>query len=210
MSPAQYVQVVVQHPCRTMMDINARVSGIKQHCLIGSELPQSLLELDRIHCNRSIPPRHYTRIACGLSSSTSSTNQADNIRPAMIVHEREENIRIKILHPHARVMSPNHGFRGDIRQMYCQAGGGPLHYQAMMRSCEVAELWALYLIMREPNIDLQWLSAVFHALQLFWSSRAVDYQITKRIAPGKVCCWKTLTKNKAERCPFGCGQFYEV
>ena len=103
LSPAQYVQVVVQHPCRTMMDINARVSGIKQHCLIGSELPQSLMELDRIHCNRSIPPRHYTRIACGLSSSTSSTNQADNIRPAMIVHEREENIRIKISHPHARL-----------------------------------------------------------------------------------------------------------
>ena len=77
----------------------------------------------------------------------------------MIVHEREENIRIKISHPHARVMSPNHGFRGDIRQMYCQAGGGPLHYQATMRSCEGAELGALYLIMRQPNIDLQQLSA---------------------------------------------------
>ena len=55
-----YVQVVVLHPCRTMKEI-------KQHCLIGSELPQSLLELDRIHYNRSIPPRHYM---CKESSAT--------------------------------------------------------------------------------------------------------------------------------------------
>ena len=170
-----------------MMDINARVSGIKQHCLIGSELPQSLLELDRIHCNRSIPPRHYTRIACGLSSSTSSTNQADNIRPAMIVHEREENIRIKISHPHARVMSPNHGFRGDIRQMYCQAGGGPLHYQAMMRSCEVAELGALYLIMRQPNIDLQQLSALFSCITVLLGQPVGGLSNQQKSGPRQGC-----------------------
>ena len=35
-------------------------------------------------------------------------------------------------------------------------------------SCEVtAELWALYLIMRQLNIDLQWLTAAFSGIALF-------------------------------------------
>ena len=89
LSRAQYVQVVVQHPCRTMMDINTRVSGIKQHCLIGSELPQSLLELDRIHYNRSIPPRHYTRkessaTAMAASSSIVVANQPSGENRIMV------------------------------------------------------------------------------------------------------------------------------
>ena len=37
-----------------------------------------------------------------------------------------------------------------------------------MRRCEVTvDLLALYLIMRQPNIDLQWLSAAFSDVALF-------------------------------------------
>ena len=105
----------------------------------------------------------------------------------MIVHEREENIRIKISHPHARVMSPNHGFRGDIRQMYCQAGGGPLHYQAMMRSCEVAALGALYLIMRQPNIDLQQLSALFSGITILLGQPVGGLSNQQKSGPRQGC-----------------------
>ena len=50
-------------------------------------------------------------------------------------------------------------------EMHCSR---PLHYQAMMRRREVtAELWALYLIMRQPNIDRQLPSAAFSGVALF-------------------------------------------
>ena len=81
----------------------------------------------------------------------------------------------KMIPPYARVMSPSDGFHEEFLDEVSYDGfkdltvfeleihcSRPLHYQAMMRSCEVTvKLLALYLIMRQPNIDLQWLSVAF-------------------------------------------------
>ena len=110
-------------------------------------------------------------------------------------HETDQSVinqYERVTTPYARVMSPNYvlhegildevsdddlGDFASVRtsgitcsevfegEMHCSR---PLHYQAMMRRREVtAELWALYLIMRQPNIDLRWLSAAFSDVALF-------------------------------------------
>ena len=110
-------------------------------------------------------------------------------------HEADQsmiNQHERVTPPYARVMSPKYvlheefldvvsdDYLGDFAslrtsgitcseifewEMHCSR---PLHYQAMMRRREVtAELWALYLIMRQPNIDRQWPSAAFSGVAFF-------------------------------------------
>ena len=62
-----------------------------------------------------------------------------------------------------------------------------MHYQAMMRSCEVAELGALYLIMRQPNIDLQQLSALFSGITVLLGQPVGGLSNQQKSGPRQGC-----------------------
>ena len=120
----------------------------------------------------------------------------DHLRTVRVTEHKTDQSMMnpyeRVTTPYARAMSPSYGLHegildeasdddiGDFAslrtsgitcsevfewEMHCSR---PLHYQAMMRRREVtAELWALYLITRQPNIDRQRPSAAFSGVALF-------------------------------------------
>ena len=58
----------------------------------------------------------------------------------------------------------------------------------MRRRDVTAELWALYLIMRQPNIDLQWLSAALSDVALVLEQPDGVLSNQKKLDPRIVFC----------------------
>ena len=95
----------------------------------------------------SSPASHYAHRDGIVSSNTNqdlhlwSTTPDINLWPAMIARDREAN-RIEKIDPHARVMTPNDGFREsifDVTQVYCQV----LRYSGELSIC-LCWMWCLW------------------------------------------------------------------